>query len=291
MNRANDVTLNNGVKMPSIGYGVSRMTDEKKCEEAVLKAIECGYRLIDITDAYGSEVAVGRAIKKSGVKREELFITTELWFIDTNKHAKIGFSRSLERLGLDYIDLCLIPLPYNDYYYYVAWRALEELYADGKIKAIGVENFTQNRLAVLLHFNKVVPAVNRVLAVLLHFNKVVPAVNRVECNAYFQREDDRKYMKEQHIFMQARSPLASWKKELFSEKILCEIAAAHGKTVAQIVLRWLIQRGIVPVVKSTNPEHMKENIAIYDFELTDSEMSAIATLDTGHSPLFLPRTT
>ena len=228
------------------------------------------YRLIDITDAYGSEVAVGRAIKKSGVKREELFITTELWLTDTNE----CFSRSLERLGLDYIDLCLIPLPYNDYYYYVAWRALEKLYADGKIKAIGVENFTQNRLAVLLHFNK-----------------VVPAVNRVECNAYFQREDDRKYMKEQHIFMQARSPLASWKKELFSEKILCEIAAAHGKTVAQIVLRWLIQRGIVPVVKSTNPEHMKENIAIYDFELTDSEMSAIATLDTGHSPLFLPRTT
>ena len=270
MNRANDVILLKCVKMTSIGYGVSRMTDEKKCEEAVLKAIECGYRLIDITDAYGSEVAVGRAIKKSGVKREELFITTELWLTDTNE----CFSRSLERLGLDYIDLCLIPLPYNDYYYYVAWRALEKLYADGKIKAIGVENFTQNRLAVLLHFNK-----------------VVPAVNRVECNAYFQREDDRKYMKEQHIFMQARSPLASWKKELFSEKILCEIAAAHGKTVAQIVLRWLIQRGIVPVVKSTNPEHMKENIAIYDFELTDSEMSAIATLDTGHSPLFLPRTT
>ena len=125
---------------------------------------------------------------------------------------------------------------------------------------------------------------------MLHFNKVVPAVNRVECNAYFQREDDRKYMKEQHIFMQARSPLASWKKELFSEKILCEIAAAHGKTVAQIVLRWLIQRGIVPVVKSANPERMKENIRIYDFELTDCEMSAIATLDIGHT-CFSPRTT
>ena len=260
MNRENDVTLNNGVKMPSIGYGVFRMTDEKNCEEAVLKAIECGYRLIDTAAAYENEVAVGRAIKKSGVKREELFITTKLWITDTNyERAKIGFSRSLERLGLDYIDLYLIHQPYNDYY--GAWHALEELYADGKIKAIGVDNFTQDRL-----------------------------VNMVECNAYFQREDERKYMKEQHIFMQAWSPLAAGKKELFSEKILCEIAAVHKKTVAQIVLRWLIQRGIVPVVKSANPERMKENIRIYDFELTDCEMSAIATLDIGHT-CFSPRTT
>ena len=272
MNRENDVTLNNGVKMPSIGYGVFRMTDEKNCEEAVLKAIECGYRLIDTAAAYENEVAVGRAIKKSGVKREELFITTKLWITDTNyERAKIGFSRSLERLGLDYIDLYLIHQPYNDYY--GAWHALEELYADGKIKAIGVDNFTQDRLADFLYFNK-----------------IVPAVNMVECNAYFQREDERKYMKEQHIFMQAWSPLAAGKKELFSEKILCEIAAVHKKTVAQIVLRWLIQRGIVPVVKSANPERMKENIRIYDLELTDCEMSAIATLDIGHT-CFSPRTT
>ena len=269
MEMKKNITLNNGVKMPPIGYGVFRMTNLEECENAVVQAVKIGYRLIDTAAAYENETAVGKAIKRviaeGIVQREELFITTKLWITDTTyEKAKEGFKRSLDRLGLDYVDLYLIHQPYHDYY--GAWRALEELYEEGKIKSIGVDNFTQDRMADFLFFNK-----------------VRPAVNMIECNAYFQREDERKYLREQNIILQAWSPLAAGKEDLFSNEILCEIAQKHQKTVAQIILRWLVQRGIVPVVKSANPVRMKENLDVFDFVLSEGEMKQIASLDTGHS--------
>lgn len=266
------VTLNNGIKMPRIGYGVFRMKDPEECEEAVVQAIQSGYRLIDTAAAYENEEAVGRAIRRCGVLREELFITTKLRITDTSyEGAKRGFSRSMERLGLDYVDLYLIHQPYNDYY--GAWRALEELYAEGKAHSIGVDNFTQDKLADFLFWNK-----------------VKPAVNLVECNAFFQREDDRLYMESKNIQMQAWSPLAAGQGRLFENKTLCAIANTHNKLVAQVVLRWLMQRNIVPLVKSANPQRMKENLDIFDFVLTDAEMQQIAALDTERTA-FSPRTT
>lgn len=266
------ITLNNDIEMPRIGYGVFRMKDPEECEEAVVQAIQSGYRLIDTAAAYENEEAVGRAIRRCGVPREELFITTKLWITDTSyEGAKRGFSNSMERLGLDYIDLYLIHQPYNDYY--GAWRALEELYAEGKAHSIGVDNFTQDKLADFLFWNK-----------------VKPAVNLVECNAFFQREDDRLYMESKNIQMQAWSPLAAGQGKLFENETLCAIANTHNKSVAQVVLRWLVQRNIVPLVKSANSQRMKENLDIFDFALTDAEMQQIAALDTGHTA-FSPRTT
>ena len=266
------ITLNNGVKMPAIGYGVFRMKDPAECEEAVVQAIRSGYRLIDTAAAYENEEAVGRAIRRCGVPREELFVTTKLWITDTSyEGAKRGFARSMERLGLDSVDLYLIHQPYNDYY--GAWRALEELYAAGKARAIGVDNFTPDKLADFVFWNK-----------------VKPAVNLVECNAFFQREEDRRYMESQNIQMQAWSPLAAGQGRLFENETLRTLAAAHNKTVAQMVLRWLVQRNIVPLVKSANPERMRENLDIFDFALTDAEMQQITALDTGRTA-FTPRTT
>ena len=266
------ITLNNDIEMPRIGYGVFRMKDPEECEEAVVQAIQSGYRLIDTAAAYENEEAVGRAIRRCGVPREELFITTKLWITDTSyEGAKRGFSNSMGRLGLDYIDLYLIHQPYNDYY--GAWRALEELYAEGKAHSIGVDNFTQDKLADFLFWNK-----------------VKPAVNLVECNAFFQREDDRLYMESKNIQMQAWSPLAAGQGRLFENETLRTIAATHNKSVAQVVLRWLVQRNIVPLVKSANPQRMKENLDIFDFALTDAEMQQIAALDTGRTA-FSPRTT
>ena len=266
------ITLNNGVKIPAIGYGVFRMKDPAECEEAVVQAIQSGYRLIDTAAAYENEEAVGRAIRRCGVPREELFITTKLWITDTSyEGAKRGFARSMERLGLDYVDLYLIHQPYNDYY--GAWRALEELYAAGKARVIGVDNFTPDKLADFVFWNK-----------------VKPAVNLVECNAFFQREEERRYMESQNIQMQAWSPLAAGQGRLFENETLRTLAATHNKTVAQIVLRWLVQRDIVPLVKSANPERMRENLDIFDFALTDAEMQQITALDTGHTA-FTPRTT
>ena len=266
------ITLNNGVKIPAIGYGVFRMKDPAECEEAVVQAIQSGYRLIDTAAAYENEEAVGRAIRRCGVPREELFITTKLWITDTSyEGAKRGFARSIERLGLGYVDLYLIHQPYNDYY--GAWRALEELYAARKARVIGVDNFTPDKLADFVFWNK-----------------VKPAVNLVECNAFFQREEERRYMESQNIQMQAWSPLAAGQGRLFENETLRALAATHNKTVAQIVLRWLVQRNIVPLVKSANPERMRENLDIFDFALTDAEMQQIAALDTGRTA-FTPRTT
>ena len=266
------LTLNNGVAMPKIGYGVFRMTDSAQCEEAVVQAIHAGYRLIDTAAAYGNEEAVGRAIRRCGVPREELFITTKLWITDTSyEGAKRGFARSMEHLGLDYLDLYLIHQPYNDYY--GAWRALEELYAAGKVRTIGVDNFTPDKLADFVFWNK-----------------VKPAVNLVECNPLFQREEERAYMESRNIQMQAWSPLSAGQANLFRNETLCAIAENHRKSPAQVALRWLTQRGIVPVVKSANPQRMKENLSIFDFTLTDAEMARIAKLDTGHT-CFAPRQT
>ena len=268
MERKN-IVLNNGVTMPPIGYGVFRMTDLEECENAVVQAVKTGYRLIDTAAAYENETAVGKAIKRVTteglVSRKDLFVTTKLWITDTTyEKAKEGFKRSLDRLDLEYVDLYLIHQPYNNYY--GAWRALEELYEDGKVKSIGVDNFTQDRMADFLFFNK-----------------VKPAVNMIECNTYFQREDERKYLNEQNILMQAWAPLAAGTEELFTNEILCRIAQNHRKSVAQIILRWLVQREIVPVVKSANPVRMKENLDIFDFDLSEKEMKQIASLDTGHT--------
>lgn len=266
------IALNNGVEMPMLGYGVFRMTEAAACEEAVVQAIKAGYRLIDTAAAYGNEEAVGKALRHCGVPREELFITTKLWITDTSyEGAKRGFARSMQKLGLDYLDLYLIHQPYNDYY--GAWRALEELYAEGKIRAIGVDNFTQDKLADFIFWNK-----------------VKPAVNLVECNPFFQREAERVYMSGKDVLMQAWSPLAAGQTEIFTNEILQAIAAAHKKTVAQVALRWLVQRGVVPIVKSANPKRMAENLDIFDFALTDEEMQFISQLDTGHT-CFAPRQT
>lgn len=267
-----NMILNNGISMPSIGYGVFRMTDSHECEEAVVQAIQTGYRLIDTAAAYENEEAVGRAIARCGVPREELFISTKLWIPDINyEGAKRGLNASLNRLGLDYIDMYMIHQPYNDCY--GAWRALEELYADGKIRAIGVDNFTQDRLADFIFWNK-----------------VKPAINFLECNPFFQRDDERAYLESKNIQMQAWSPLSAGENNIFQNELLCKIAKSHQKSVAQVVLRWLVQRGIVPIVKSANPKRMKENLNIFDFDLTETEMEQISTLDTGHT-CFPPRQT
>ena len=264
--------LNNGVEIPKIGFGVFRMTDQNACEEAVLQAIESGYRLIDTAAAYGNEEAVGRAIRRSPVPREELFITTKLWIPDISyEGAKRGFAQSMERLGLDYLDMYVIHQPYHDYF--GAWKALEELYEAGKVRAISVDNFTQDRLADFMFWNK-----------------VKPAANLLECNPYFQRADEQAYLNSQNILMQAWSPLAAGQSGLLDNPMIHTIAKAHQKSPAQVVLRWLVQRGILPLVKTSNPERMKENLDIFDFALTEDEMQAIAALDKGHT-CFMPRNT
>ena len=266
------IRLNNGVEIPPIGFGVFRMENLEECEKATIEAIKAGYRLIDTAAAYKNEEAVGRAIKNCGIPRDELFITTKLWITDTSyEGAKRGFEKSLSKLGLDYLDLYLIHQPYNDYY--GAWRALEELYEEGKVRAIGIDNFTQDRTADFIFFNK-----------------IKPMVNLVECNAFFQREDEKKYLDSENILMQAWSPLAAGQSRLFENETLLQIAHNHNKTVAQIVLRWLVQRGIVPIVKSSNPVRMKENLDIFDFEISQYEMDEIKKLDTGRT-CFIPRNT
>ena len=237
-----------------------------------MQAIQSGYRLIDTAAAYGNEEAVGRAIRRCGVPRENLFITTKLWIPDISyEGAKRGFALSLEKLGLDYLDLYVIHQPYHDVF--GAWRAMEELFTERRAREIGVDNFTQDHLADFLFWNK-----------------VKPAVNLLECNPFFQREDERTYLKTQEIQMQAWSPLSAGQNDLFHNEILCKIGVAHGKSAAQVVLRWLTQRGIVPLVKSSNSQRMKENLDIFDFTLSENEMQQIATLDTGHT-CFAPHNT
>ncbi|SEN74887.1 aldo/keto reductase [Paenibacillus sp. OK076] len=262
------VTLNNGVKMPMIGFGVYQVPDAEACENAVYEALMAGYRLIDTASGYLNEEAVGRAIKRSGVPREELFITTKLWVQDASyESAKLAFTKSLSKLQLDYLDLYLIHQPFGDYY--GAWRAMEELYSEGKIKAIGVSNFLPDRLMDLI----------------VH-NEIVPAVNQVETHPFYQQTESATFMKEQGVQHQSWAPFAEGLNNMFGNEVLTSIAAKHSKSVAQVVLRWLVQRGIVVIPKSVNKERIVENFNIFDFELSTEDIEQISALDTRES-LFL----
>lgn len=261
------ITLNNGVKMPMEGFGVFQVPEAEVCEQAVSDALEVGYRLIDTAAAYFNEEAVGAAIRKSGIPREELFITTKLWIQDAGyENAKKAFQASLDKLGLDYLDLYLIHQPMNDYY--GSWRAMEELYEEGKIRAIGVCNFYPERLADL--------CLNA---------KVTPAVNQVEIHPFFAQTDAMENMKEFGVQPEAWGPLAEGQHGIFTNPVLTEIGKKYGKTAAQVSLRWNTQRGVVIIPKSTHRERMEENLNIWNFTLSDEEMKAIAGLDLGHSEI------
>jgi 2,5-diketo-D-gluconate reductase A len=262
------VTLNNDLQMPALGFGVFQVPDPAECEQAVAQALQTGYRLIDTAASYANEEAVGRALAASGIPREELFVTTKLWVADAGyDRAKLAFARSLEKLGLDYLDLYLIHQPYGDYY--GAWRAMEDLYAEGLIRAIGVSNFYPDRLIDLI--------LN---------SKVTPAVNQIETHVFNQRTADQALAGEHNVQIEAWGPFAEGKNDFFSNPILARIAESHEKTVAQVALRWLTQRGIVAIPKSVRADRMAENFDIFGFDLSDEEMSQIATLDTGESQFF-----
>ncbi|NQX44342.1 aldo/keto reductase [Paenibacillus tritici] len=262
------VTLNNGVTMPILGFGVYQISDSGECENAVYEAITAGYRLIDTAAGYLNEEAVGRAIKRSGVPREELFITTKLWIQDAGyESAKLAFAKSLKKLQLDYLDLYLIHQPFGDYY--GAWRAMEELYREGSIRAIGVSNFLPDRLMDLI----------------VH-NDIVPAVNQVETHPFHQQIDNAAFMKEQGVQIQSWGPFAEGRNNLFSNEMLSAIAVKHNKSVAQVVLRWLVQRDIVVIPKSVRKERIVENFDIFDFELSPADLDQITALDTGESLFF-----
>lgn len=261
------VTLNNGVRMPLEGFGVFQVPDHAVCEKAVLDAIASGYRLIDTAAAYMNEAAVGEAIKKCGVPREELFITTKLWVQDASyEGAKAAFQTSMEKLGLDHLDLYLIHQPMGDYY--GAWRAMEDLYKAGKIKAIGVCNFYPH---VLADFCETV--------------EVKPAVNQVELHPFFQQKEALALMKEYSIVPEAWGPFAEGKHGIFTHPVLTAIGKKHGKTAAQVALRWNIQRGVVVIPKSVHKDRMEQNMAVWDFALTEEEMAEIEKLDLGHSEI------
>jgi 2,5-diketo-D-gluconate reductase A len=263
-----NVMLNNGVQMPILGFGVYQITDQSECERSVADAIEVGYRLIDTAAAYRNEEAVGRAIKQSGVPREEFFITTKLWISDTGYERTIAaFKRSMDRLQLDYLDLYLIHQPYGDVY--GAWRAMEELYGEGMIKAIGVSNFYPDR----------------VMDFIVHQN-VAPAVNQIETHPFHQQVATQKFLEENNIQIESWGPFAEGRNEIFSNELLKTMGEKYGKTIAQVILRWLVQRKVVVIPKSVRKDRMQENFQIFDFELSDDDMAVIATLDTGQSLFF-----
>lgn len=262
------VVLNNGVEMPILGFGVYQITDPEECETCVYEALQTGYRLIDTAAAYLNEEAVGKAIKRSGVAREEIFVTTKLWIQDAGyESAKQAFEESLTKLQLDYLDLYLIHQPYGDVY--GSWRAMEELYREGRIRAIGVSNFQPDRLMDLI----------------VH-NKVVPAVNQVETHPFCQQVEAQKFMQENNVQIESWGPFAEGRNNIFENETLLSIARKHNKTVAQIILRWLIQRDIVAIPKTVHKERIIENLSVFDFELSPEDMDAILTLDTKGS-LFL----
>jgi 2,5-diketo-D-gluconate reductase A len=260
------VTLNNGVQMPILGFGVYQIPAEET-EQAVTDALAAGYRHIDTAAAYGNEEAVGRAIAASGISREELFVTTKLWIQASGENTKRAFDASLQRLGLDHLDLYLIHQPLGDYY--SEWRAMQELNKAGVARAIGVSNFYPDRLVDLIANNE-----------------ITPAVNQIETHPFFQRTADQELMREHGVQIESWGGFAEGKNNLFTDPTLSQIAAAHGKSVAQVVLRWLTQRGVVAIPKSVRPERMAENFDIFDIQLTDEEMARIATMDTGASLFF-----
>lgn len=254
--------LNNGIKMPMVGFGVFQIHDAKTTQTVVEEAIKTGYRLIDTAQVYGNEEAVGKAIKASGVPREELFITTKLWISDFSyEAAKDAFNESLRKLDLDYVDLYLLHQPFGDIF--GAWRALEELYKEGKIKAIGVSNFKSDQLANLAAFNE-----------------VTPAVNQIELHVFNQKEDEQAYMLSKGVQTESWGAFAEGQFDVFNNPVLKEIAEKYSKTTAQVMLRWQLQRGIVSLSKSANPERVRQNFDIFDFELSAEDMDKIATLNT-----------
>ena len=262
------VKLNNGVEIPILGFGVFQITDATECERSVVDAIQIGYRHIDTAASYLNEEAVGRGIKRSGVIREELFITTKLW-IQRNGYegTKRAFEDSLKRLELDYIDLYLIHQPFGDVY--GEWRAMEELYQQGKARAIGVSNFLPDRIMDLMTYNK-----------------VTPAVNQIEVNPFHQQIDTQKFLQDNSVQVEAWAPFAEGRNNIFQNELLLSIAAKYKKSVAQVILRWLSQRGIVVLSKSVRKERMIENISVLDFELSTEDMTTITTLDTRTSSFF-----
>lgn len=259
------VKLNNGVEMPILGFGVYQIPDPEACEQAVYDALMAGYRSIDTAAAYENEEAVGRAVRRSGIPREELFITTKLWISDAGyEPAKKAFEESMLKLGLKYLDLYLIHQPFGDVY--GSWRAMEELYKEGRIRAIGVSNFYPDRLADLI----------------LH-NEIAPAVNQVETHPFHQQTAAADFMRSKGVQIESWAPFAEGRNRLFSNELLLKIAARHGKTVAQVVLRWLIQRDVVCIPKSVHKERIAENFDVFGFELGDDDMAAIAALDRPES--------
>jgi len=259
------VKLNNGVEMPILGFGVFQVPDAKECEQCVYDAIQAGYRLIDTATAYENEEAVGRAIRRSGIAREELFITTKLWIQDTGyDQTKRAFEKSLNKLGLDYLDLYLIHMPYGDVH--GSWRAMEELQWGKKIRAIGVCNFHPDRI----------------MDMICH-NVAVPAINQIETHPFTQRIETQKFLQENGVQIQSWAPLAEGRNNLFGNGILTSIGEKYNKSVAQVILRWLTQRGIVAIPKSVHKERIIENFNIFDFELDADDLKAIATLDTNEA--------
>lgn len=262
------VTLNNGVEMPILGFGVYQISDQEECQRCVCDALQTGYRLIDTAAAYMNEEAVGNALKRIGVARDEIFVTTKLWIQDAGyQSTKEAFDRSLTKLQLDYLDLYLIHQPYGDVY--GAWRAMEELYREGRVKAIGVSNFQSDRLMDLI----------------VH-NEVVPAVNQIETHPFCQQIDAHKFLQDHKVQIESWGPFAEGRNNLFDNDGLLSIGKKHGKTIAQVVLRWLIQRGVVVIPKSVHKARIVENFQVFDFELADDDMAAIAGLDQKQSSFF-----
>jgi len=262
------VILNNGVQMPILGLGVFQVTDLEECEQSVVAAIETGYRLIDTAASYQNEQAVGNGIKRSGIAREELFITTKLWVQDTGyEKTKKAFEKSLNRLQLDYLDLYLIHQPFGDVY--GSWRAMEDLFKEGKVRAIGVSNFQPDRIMDLMTFNQ-----------------IVPAVNQIETNPFNQQIASQEFLKDNNVQMQSWASFAEGKNDIFKNELLASIGSKYGKSIAQVILRWLIQRGVVVIPKSVRKERMIENKNVFDFELGTEDMEAIQALDRKQSLFF-----
>jgi 2,5-diketo-D-gluconate reductase A len=263
-----NVKLNNGVEMPILGFGVFQVKDLEECERSVVDAIQTGYRLIDTAQSYENEEAVGKAIKRSGVTREELFITTKLWILSNGYvGTKKAFENSLKRLQLDYLDLYLIHQPFGDIY--SEWRAMQELYKEGRVRAIGVSNFQPDRLIDLI----------------VH-NEVVPAVNQIETHPFHQQKETQKFLEENNVQIESWGPFAEGKNNIFHNELLASIGKKYNKSIAQVILRWLTQRGVVAIPKSVHKERMEENFNIFDFELSAEDMEAIKTLDTETSFFF-----
>jgi diketogulonate reductase-like aldo/keto reductase len=262
------ITLNNGVAIPLVGSGVFQITDAAACEQSVVEAIDTGYRLIDTAASYLNEDAVGRGIRRSGIARDELFITTKLW-IQRNGYdgTMAAFERSMQRLQLDYLDLYLIHQPFGDVY--GEWRAMEDLYSAGRVRAIGVANFHPDRIMDLM----------------VH-NKVTPAINQIEVNPFLQQTATQQFLRDNGVQPEAWAPFAEGRNHIFENPTLRDVATRHKKSVAQVILRWLVQRGIVVLSKSVRKERMAENFDVLNFELSTDDVAAIATLDTGTSSFF-----